>query len=218
MGRTEGLGCLPPISSQSRGTEATPQRNPVAPHCMQGSEPSEGKRRCVEQRPSGRALFPGEGGRHGARVNFVSLVVRRITRGMVQHPAVPLGRAKSFLSRFLARGKRKEKHRFGDRHSWPPWLMNKVKPAFQYHRCFRDTARAQTDCTGDCRDRSETAGRKRQIITFPSITEQPTWPSELHHIPNLQAVQVLRHLPSFRKFGVHAFQINLMMQRGGKCV
>lgn len=72
--------------------------------------------------------------------------------------------------------------------------------------------------TRDCRDRrSETVGRKRQIITFPSITEQPTRPPELYHIPNLQAIQVLRHLPSFRKFGVHTFQINLMRQEGRKC-
>jgi hypothetical protein len=70
----------------------------------------------------------------------------------------------------------------------------------------------------DCRDRrSETVGRKGQILTFPSITEQPARPPELHHIPNLQAIQVLRHLPSFRKFGVHTFQINLMRQKERKC-
>lgn len=70
----------------------------------------------------------------------------------------------------------------------------------------------------NCKDRSETVGGKRQILTFSTITEQPTWSPELHHIPNLQAIQVLRHLPSFRKFGVHTFQINLMKQRGRKCV
>lgn len=53
-----------------------------------------------------------------------------------------------------------------------------------------------------------------QAITFSGVSEQPTRPSKLHHIPNLQAIQVLRHLPPLRKFGVHTLQIDLIRQNG----
>lgn len=53
---------------------------------------------------------------------------------------------------------------------------------------------------------------RREAITFPSVSEQPAGPSKLHHIPNLQAIQVLRHLPSLRKFGVHTLQVDLVEQ------
>lgn len=53
-----------------------------------------------------------------------------------------------------------------------------------------------------------------RAVTFSRVSEQPTWPPKLHHVPNLQAIQVLRHLPSLRKFGVHALQIDLIRQNG----
>lgn len=51
-------------------------------------------------------------------------------------------------------------------------------------------------------------------VTFSGISKQPAWPPKLHHIPNLQAIQVLRHLPSLREFGVHTLQIDLIRQNG----
>lgn len=60
----------------------------------------------------------------------------------------------------------------------------------------------------------ETGLGRREAITFSSVSEQPTWPSKLHHIPNLQAIQVLRHLPSLRKFGVHTLHVDLIKQNG----
>ena len=47
-------------------------------------------------------------------------------------------------------------------------------------------------------------------ITFPSVSKQPTGPSNRHHIPKLQAILVQRHLSTLRKFGVHALQVDLL--------
>lgn len=60
----------------------------------------------------------------------------------------------------------------------------------------------------------ETGLGRRETITFSIVSEQPAWPSKFHHIPNLQAIQVLRHLPSLRKFGVHTFHVDLVKEDG----